>query len=235
MQANLDNEKSMMARMNYRWNKALVTKLSAQLAPDNGGNQSVFSVEGDYTGSDFTTSIKAINPSLLEGGFTGMVTGEYLQSITSRLSLGINALWQRQGMNSGPETMLTYAGRYKTKDWIASARFLSMGALQTSYWRRVGDKVEAGVDLNLSFMPGQAGGMMGGGQAEGVATFGTKHEFRTSVVRTQVDSNGRIGCLMEKQVAPPVRVTFVGQIDHFKVRETAGHWRSLYIKILSRR
>jgi mitochondrial import receptor subunit TOM40 len=59
--------------------------------------------------------------------------------------------------------------------------------------------------------------MMGGPTKEGVATLGAKYEFSRSIFRAQVDSQGKIGCLLEKVVAPPVRMTFAGEMDHAKV------------------
>jgi mitochondrial import receptor subunit TOM40 len=90
--------------------------------------------------------------------------------------------------------------------------------MQVSYWRRLMDKVETGVDVNLQFA-GLSGGnpMMGAPRAEGVATLGAKYEFSRSIFRAQVDSQGKIGCLLEKVVAPPVRITFAGELDHVKV------------------
>lgn len=219
MQANLDSDRSLLARWNWRWNSAFVTKTTTQIAPGQGA--AVLVVENDITGSDFSASVKANNPSILEGGLTGTVSGDYLQSITPRLSLGLNAVWQREAMSKGPDMMLTYGARYKGNDWIGSARFLSLaGLLQLSYWRRIADKVEAGVNLELSFLRGAGPGaaMMGMPTGpEGQATIGAKYDFRAASVRAQVDSNGRIACMLEKRVAPPVQVTFVGQIDHIKV------------------
>jgi mitochondrial import receptor subunit TOM40 len=214
MQANIDSDKSLSARLNWRWNSALVTKTIAQI----GGGIGAMVVENEYTGSDFSASLKASNPSVLEGGLTGTLNGEYLQSITPRLSLGLSALWQREAMSKGPDMMLTYAARYKGNDWIGSARFLSLaGLLQLSYWRRIADKVEAGVNLELSMLGRPGSSMTGPLRPEAEAQLGAKYEFRSSTFRAQVDSNGRLGCLLEKRVAPPVAVTFVGQIDHVKV------------------
>jgi mitochondrial import receptor subunit TOM40 len=221
MQANIDSDKALMARWNWRWNSALVTKTTAQIAPGAMGG-GLFQFENDYTGADFTASIKANNPSVLEGGLTGSVVGDYLQSITPRLSLGLNAHWQREAMNKVPDIMLTYAARYKGDDWIGSARVVPLvGLLQVSYWRRIADKIDAGVNLELSMIGGGGpmGGMMGGApRPEGAATIGAKYEFRGATYRAQVDSNGRLGCMLEKRVAPPVSITFVGQLDHVKVR-----------------
>lgn len=176
------------------------------------------SLEQDYTGADFSASIKSINPSILEGGLTGMFIGSYLQAVTPRLALGLEGVLQKPGGGMGPEAALSYAGKYKGDDWIASLQLLTQGGLQGSYWRRLTDKVETGVDVNLQFAGlSGANAMMGGPSREGSATLGAKYEFARSIFRAQVDSKGKIGCLLDKVIAPPVRVTFAGEMDHVKV------------------
>jgi len=218
-QAQLDSDASFSARFNSRLTRRLIFKSSVQIQPASamspGGAQ--VSLEQDYTGDDFTASLKSINPSVLEGGLTGMFIGSYLQSITPRLSLGLEGVLQRPGGGMGPEAAISYAGRYRGDDWIASAQLHTQGGLQLSYWRKLIDKVETGVDVNLQFA-GLGGGnaMMGGMRKEGTATLGAKYEFSRSIFRAQVDSQGKIGCLLEKVIAPPVRVTFAGEMDHVK-------------------
>lgn len=148
-----------------------------------------------------------------------MFIGSYLQSITPRLSLGLEGVWQRPGGDTLPNAAVSYAGRYKGDDWIGSLQLLTEGGLQGSYWRRLTEKVDAGVDVNLQFA-GLNGGnaMMGGMKKEGLAILGAKYEFSRSIFRAQVDSQGKVGCLLEKMVAPLVRVTFAGEMDHVKVR-----------------
>ncbi|KAF2838449.1 mitochondrial import receptor subunit TOM40 [Patellaria atrata CBS 101060] len=223
MQASLDNELSLTGRFNYRWNQGLVTKTSTQMQ----GGQAMFSIDNDYTGSDFSASLKAMNPNILDGGITGIWVGSWLQSVTPRLALGIEAVWQRQTVNMGPEMALSYAGKYKGDDWTASAQLLSQGAVQATYWRRLMDRVEVGADCTLSFAGlgiAGSGALMGGGiRKEGVATLGAKYDFRTqSSFRAQIDSQGRLGALLEKRVAPPVSVTFAGEIDHAKNTAKVG-------------
>ncbi|KAF2397809.1 hypothetical protein EJ06DRAFT_514499 [Trichodelitschia bisporula] len=220
LQANVDNEFNLMGRFNWRWTSALVTKTSVQLMP--GGQSSMMSVEQDYTGADFTASVKAMNPSILEGGLTGIFIGDYLQAVTPKLSIGLNAIWQRQGMNQGPDSLLTYGARYKSQEWIATARMAAQGGLQATYWRKLADKIEAGVDINLQFAPGMGGIMGGPMRKEGTTTLGVKYDFRASSFRAQVDSNGKLGCLLEKRVAPAVQVTFSGEIDHYKSQTKLG-------------
>ena len=63
---------------------------------------------------------------------------------------------------------------------------------------------------------------MGSGmRKEGTATLGAKYDFRNSTFRAQVDSTGKLSCLLEKRVLPPVQLTFAGEIDHFKVSTLA--------------
>lgn len=142
--------------------------------------------------------------------------------MTPNLSLGLESVWQRQAASVGPETALSYVARYASKDWVASAQLQAQGALQATYWRRIAERVEAGVDCQLTFAGGMArgggGGMMGSGmRKEGVTTIGAKYEFRMSTFRAQVDTQGRLCCMLEKRIAPTVSLTFVGDVDHFKV------------------
>ena len=188
----------------------------------SGPGHTMLSLDNDYTGKDFTASLKSINPSLIEGGLTGVFVGSYLQSLTPSLAVGLEAMWQRVALNTGPETAISYCAKYKGSDWIASAQVQEQGTLSTSYWRRLTEKVEAGVDLTLQFAPGIGGGIMGpGSRKEGTTTMGAKYDFRSSTFRAQIDSSGRLSCLLEKRVLPPVLVTFAGEMDHFKVRSVA--------------
>jgi mitochondrial import receptor subunit TOM40 len=215
LQGNLDNDLQLSGRANYRFSPSLVTKVNAQFAPSG---QSMVQLEADYVGADFTTNVKAMNPSILEGATTGIFIGSYLQAVTPRLSLGLEAVWQRAAGNEGPQTAVSYAARYRGSDWIASAQLLAQGGVQTTYWKRLSDKVEAGVDINLQFL-GLSGsqGMMGGPENEGITTLGAKYDFRTSTFRGQVDSKGKVSCVLDKRISPPVMVTFAGELDHAKV------------------
>jgi mitochondrial import receptor subunit TOM40 len=217
MQGSIDNEGQLMTRFNYRWSQSLVTKTNVQIAPGHG--QAMAQIENEYAGRDFTAGLKTLNPSMINGGLTGIFIGSYLQSVTPSLALGLEAVWQRQSLSEGPQTHIAYCARYKGNDWIASAQLQAQGTVGASYWRKLTDKVEAGVDLNLAFAGLSGAGMMMGGRPgkEGVTTVGAKYDFRMSTFRAQVDSTGKLSCLLEKRVAPPVQLTFAAEMDHFKV------------------
>lgn len=173
-------------------------------------------LESEYTGNDFTLNVKALNPSYLEGGVTGIYVGQYMQSLTPRLALGLEAMWQRQALSVPPDAALAYCGKYKTEDWVATAQLSASGGLNTTYWRRLSEKVQAGVDMSLALTPGPAG-MMGPMQKEGLTTFGAKYDFRMSTFRAQLDSKGKLSCLLEKRVAGPVMMTVGADVDHATV------------------
>lgn len=222
----MDNDGQLSTRFNYRWSDKLVSRTQFQAAP--GAGQEMLQFENEYTGDDFTASLKMLNPSCLDGGVTGIFIGSYLQSVTPKLALGLETVWQRQAMTQGPETATSYCARYKSNDWVATAQLQAQGALNTSYWRRLSEKVQAGVDLSLSLVPGAAG-VMGGFQKEGVTTIGAKYDFRMSTFRAQVDSKGKLSCLLEKRIAAPVMMTLAADVDHFSVSSTAcRNWRNLY-------
>lgn len=176
------------------------------------------SLENDYTGSDFSASLKAINPSLLDGGITGMIMASYLQAVTPKLALGIDAFWNRPAMAYPPELNVSYAARYKAADWMACGQIIpDRGVLEASYWRKLSEKVETGINCNLAFAGIGPGGPMGGMQKEGNVTIGAKYDFRAASFRAQIDNQGKVACLLEKMIAPPIRVTFSGEIDHKQV------------------
>lgn len=221
MQAQCDNDGQISGRFNYRWLPGLISKTNVQLAPGSAPGQSVFTSDLDYSGDDFSASIKAFNPSFLDGALTGIYIGSYLQAVTPRLSMGLESVYQRPAAAHGPETALSYVARYAADDWVASMQFQGQGALQATFYRRIAENVEAGVDCQLTFAGGMArggGGMMGGQmRREGVTTIGAKYSFRQSTFRAQVDSQGKLSCLLEKRVAPAVTLTFSGDMDHSKV------------------
>ncbi|KAM0287421.1 hypothetical protein ACHAQH_000371 [Verticillium albo-atrum] len=218
LQGNMDNDGQLSTRFNYRWSDKLVSKTQLQVVPGSG--QDMVQLENEYTGDDFTASLKMLNPSALDGGITGIFIGSYLQSVTPKLALGLETVWQRAGLTQGPEMATSYSLRYKSDDWVATAQLQAQGALNTSYWRRISEKVQAGCDLTLSLAP--SGGMMGGIQKEGIATMGAKYDFRMSTFRAQVDSKGKLSCLLEKRIAAPVMMTFAADVDHFTQQAKIG-------------
>ncbi|KAG5362608.1 Mitochondrial import receptor subunit TOM40 [Yarrowia sp. B02] len=210
MQGNIDNDYSVAARMQYSWSKECVSKVNAQL---QNGQPAMIQLEQDLQGADFSINFKSLNPSVLSGHVSGVYIGSLLQSLTPKLAVGLEAMYSAQDARIG-EAAVSYFGRYVSGDWVASAQLQQMGMVQASFWRKITDKVEAGVEANLALL-GKINPMMGGTTGpEGTTTIGAKYEFRQSVYRGQIDSTGKVSCLLERRVLPVVSLLFAGEIDH---------------------
>lgn len=126
-----------------------------------------------------------------------------------------------------PDTAVSYVARYNNAGkWIASAQVQGTGALVASFWRKVSDKVEAGLETQIAASVKQvADPLMGVGfepVVEGTTTIGAKYEYRTAVFRGQLDSKGKVSAFLEKRILPTVSVLFSGEIDQFKNTSRLG-------------
>ncbi|CAD6501713.1 BgTH12-01963 [Blumeria graminis f. sp. triticale] len=219
LQGNVDNDGNLSTRFNYRWTPSLVSKTQIQIAP---GNQAMAQFDHEYTGNDFTASLKSLNPSIIDGGLTGIYIGSYLQAVTPNLAVGLEAMWQRAALNQGPDSTVSYCAKYKGNGWILSGQLAGGGAISTSYWRKLSEKVEVGADCSVRLDNAPSNNFMGSSRKEGLTTIGAKYDFRMSTFRAQVDSTGKLGCLLEKRIAQPVMLTFSADMDHFKQQVKLG-------------
>lgn len=225
-QGNIDNDFSLSGRVNYGWDKNNVSKATLQIAK---GQPTMLQLEQDYQASDFSFNFKALNPSFLDNGnFTGVAVGSILQSITPNFSLGLETVYSSQPTMPG-DAAVSYAARYNGGSWIASGQLQANGSLITSFWRKVSESVEAGIETQLTtqLVPTAGDALLGqqpGVQAvfEGVTTIGAKYEFRQSVFRGQIDSTGKISAFLERRILPTVSVLFCGEIDQSKYQQKIG-------------
>ncbi|SCW00359.1 LAFE_0C02454g1_1 [Lachancea fermentati] len=228
MQGNFDNEMSLSGRLNYGWDKNNISKVTLQISQ---GQPTMCQLEQDYQGSDFSLNLKALNPSVsTKGEFTGVAVGSILQSVTPQFALGLEAIYSRGQSTMPADAAVSYVTRYVSpkQDWIFSGQLQANGALITSFWRKVAPNVEAGLETTLqaSMIPisdpviGTPIGVQP--TIEGSTTLGCKYEYRQSVFRGSLDSNGKVGCFLERKILPTLSVLFCGEIDHFKQESKLG-------------
>ncbi|CDK27028.1 unnamed protein product [Kuraishia capsulata CBS 1993] len=224
-QGNVDNELNVSGRCHINWDKHNVSKVSLQLAKSE---PSMVQLEQDYQTVDSSLNFKVLNPSFLyEDKFTGVAVGSILQSVTPRLALGLEAFYSAQPSAPG-QAAVSYMTRYNAGDWIATANAgLTQGNFNASFWKRVGDKVEAGIetDFKMGIEPITDEMMRPIGfqpVVEAKTTLGAKYEFRQSIFRGQVDSQGKVSCFMEKRLLPILSVLFSAEIDQFKNTSRVG-------------
>lgn len=225
-QGNIDNDFSLSGRLNYGWDKFNVSKATLQIVR---GQPTMLQLEQDFQGSDYSLNLKALNPSFLDdGNFTGVAVGSILQSITPKLAVGLETVYSAQP-SMPADAAVSYYTRYNAGNWIASAQLQAQGALVASFWRKVAENVEAGIETQLSsqIVPVAGGALLGGQPSfkvnfEGVTTIGAKYEFRQSVFRGQVDSTGKVAAFLERRILPTVSVLFCGEIDQSKYASKIG-------------
>lgn len=180
----------------------------------------MFSLEHDRTGLDYSLSLKTYNPNPTD--LTGTYLASYLQSVTPHLALGVEAVYQRPTPDL-EECTLGYMAKWHhvqkdaltgqaAKDsWIATAQILTQGVWQATYWRKLADKVDAGVDVMIA-------PAMDPKSRRAVATAGVKYDFRMATFRGQVDSEGKVSALLEQRLSPSFAFLMAGELDHVKVR-----------------
>lgn len=161
--------------------------------------------------------------------------GSILQSVTKKLALGVEGLWQKpspQQSEFGLQYYAKYVGgpgkadsapaapgpagpgsQYKDGTWIATTTVQPRSSIQTTYWQKLSDKLEVAADLLVINVPQRR---------DAIATLGAKWDLRMSAFRAQVDSTGKVSALLEQRFAPSFMFLVSGEIDHFKVRPSAS-------------
>lgn len=224
-QGSIDNQYNLNGRLNYSWAKECISKVTLQLSQSS---QSMVQLEQDFQGVDYSINLKALNPSVLNGELTGVIVGSLLQSVTQNLAIGLETVYSRINPSDPADAATSYVFRYKSpNNWMCSGQLQSQGSIVGSYWRKVSDQLEAGIETQLqgSAKPVSDGkGNIIGIQSlfEGLTTIGAKYEFRQSVFRGQVDSDGKVAAFLEKRILPTVSILFSGEIDHWKEENRLG-------------
>lgn len=225
VQGNVDNDLSFSGKVNYGWDEHNISKVTLQIAQ----NQPVMcQLEQDYQTNDSSINFKALNPTLLNGGFTGVAVASLLQSFTPKFAVGIESMYSRQTLSLPPDAAINYFARYNAGDWIATGQLQAQGALVGTFWRKVTDKVEAGLETQLVASVKPINDSLMGTPigyepvVEGQTTIGAKYEYRQSVFRGQLNSAGKVAVFMEKRVLPTVSILLSGEIDNFKKSSRLG-------------
>lgn len=194
-----------------------IARLRSDQLPNSATAPSMLSVEHDRVGKDYTISLKSYNPSPVD--LTGSYIAAYLQSITPHFAVGVETLYQRPTPDV-EDCSVGYLAKYHRVErdemgqhlkgsWIATAQVMSQGIWQATYWKKLADRVDAGVDLMV--MPA-----LDPRERKAVATAGVKYDFRMATFRGQVDSTGKVAALLEQRFSPAFAFLVAGEIDQVK-------------------
>ncbi|KAG0149977.1 hypothetical protein CROQUDRAFT_668869 [Cronartium quercuum f. sp. fusiforme G11] len=211
-QGSIDNDATLMGRFNYRWGAQDISKLQIQW-PSSTTSPSVTQLEHDRRGQDYALSLKIYNPNPTES--SGIFIAQYLQSLHPRLSLGLESVWQIQPPMEDANLSYLLKWNSSKKDWISTFALQAQGVMQATYWQKLSERVEAG--LELVFLPHPSPR-----ERKALTTAGLRYDLRQATVRAQLDTTGKVSMLLEHRIAPSFTFSIAGELDHFKSQSKFG-------------
>ncbi|XP_016923287.1 mitochondrial import receptor subunit TOM40 homolog 1 [Drosophila suzukii] len=160
----------------------------------------------DYRGSDYTASLTVANPSIFTN--SGVVVGQYLQSVTPALALGAELAYQFGPNVPGRQIAIVSAvGRYSVGNSVWSGT-LGQSGLHVCYYQKASDQLQIGVEVETSLR-----------MQESVATLAYQIDLPKAdlVFRGGIDSNWHISGVLEKRLTPlPFTLALSGRMNHVK-------------------
>ncbi|XP_017877895.1 mitochondrial import receptor subunit TOM40 homolog 1-like [Ceratina calcarata] len=185
-------------------------KLSAQIAD---GKCKASSSSMEYRSDDFTLAVTLANPRLTRK--QGTVVIHFLQSITSRIALGVEiACLRGSKVPGGQQTVMCVAFRHSTGPTTLSGTIGEAG-LHVCYHRRASSQLELGVELETNTRTHQS-----------IATivYQVNVPYADLVFRGIVNSETTVGGVFEKKLYPIPESTLVisGLLNHKKQRFRVG-------------
>lgn len=171
----------------------LSAKLQMQLAPEHQGSSSQMMLDLDSRGADWNAQLKLGNNQ-----FYG---ANYFQSVTRELSLGGELFWLRSSRKSGAG----FAARHAGAVHVATAQVATTGLLSLAYVHRVSEKVSLAADFLWNWQGREA-----------AASFGYDYVLRQCRLRGRVDTDGRVGALLEERLNAGVTLVLSADLDHVR-------------------
>lgn len=145
----------------------------------------------EYKGSDYTLAMAVGKPDFSEK--SSVFVGHYLQSVTKRLALGAELVYQSGMRVMGGEIAITSAAARYTMDDSEISATLSTANFHLCYFKQASEQLQIVAEMDTSFR-----GM------ESVGTIGYQVTIPKAdlVFRGMVDSNWNIGAVLEKKLQP---------------------------------
>jgi len=201
----IDANGNMNANIIHQLTKNLRCKFVSQI---QNGNWAATQLMTEYRGSDWTGVVTSGNLDLINE--SGVLVGQYLKNVTSRLCMGSELLYQYGRTVPGNEICIfTLAGRYAGDNWQFSGNITPAAAgLHMCYHQKVNEVLSVGVELEGSLRT-----------QECTTTIGYQIELPTAnlTFRGQLDSNWCVGSVLEKRLPPlPFSLALSAFANHVK-------------------
>lgn len=196
LQGDIDVSGNLNAYMIHAFTDNLRSKLIAQFQDSKTSTQ----LTTDYKGSSYTASATAAQVDPLNG--SGILIGQYLQRVNSRLDLGAELVYQYGPQIPGEQvSILSLAGRLNGEKWQLSGNLSPMvGNMHMCFYQSLYDSVQIGAELETSLQ-----------MKESTATIGYQVDNPNIglTFRGQFDTNWILQATLEKKISEiPLPIVF---------------------------
>ncbi|KAK9841571.1 hypothetical protein WJX74_008102 [Apatococcus lobatus] len=187
----MTNDGRMTARIKHDLTPSIALKSQMQLASEQGMSQAMLDV--DFKGKDWNGQIKY--------GTNDFYGVNYFQSVTPSLSMGGEAFWLGQQRKSGTG----FAARHQGELHVATCQLATTGLINATYIHKVNEKLSLASDFLWNWHGREAS-----------ASFGYDYMVRQCRLRGKVDTDGKVGALLEERINIGVNFVLSAEIDHAK-------------------
>jgi len=188
----IGTDRKLTSRYHNQFTPNLGMKFMAQVSPSDQ-EPSGWTTDIDYKGGDYYASLKVGLPLVL-----GL---SYMQSVTPKLSLGFEGVYQ----NNYRFSTVSFGARYEGKDFIVSAITTNDLDLDITYTKNVNEKVALCTELVYSNIKKGTS-----------ASVGFDYKLTQANFRGTIESNGRVLAMLEEKLNPNIRFILCGELDHVK-------------------
>ncbi|XP_034671758.1 mitochondrial import receptor subunit TOM40 homolog 1 [Drosophila subobscura] len=160
----------------------------------------------DYRGDDFTGSLTMANPNIFTN--SGVIVGQYLQSVTPAIALGAEIAYQYGPNVPGRQIALVSGmGRYTSGNTTWSGT-LGLSGLHLCFYQKASEQLQIGAEVETSLR-----------MQESVATVAYQIDLPKAdlVFRGSIDTNWHVSGVLEKRLQPlPFTLLLSGRMNHVK-------------------
>uniref|UniRef100_T1IQW4 Uncharacterized protein n=1 Tax=Strigamia maritima TaxID=126957 RepID=T1IQW4_STRMM len=142
----IDPSGNLNANIIHQFNSNIRCKFAAQV---QGSKFLAAQFTSDYRGKDFTGSLTFGNPDIINE--SGVAVAHYLQSVSTKISLGAELAYQYGPQVPGGEiAVLSLASRFTADNYTVSGTLGGAG-VHVCYYHKASDQLQLGVEVETNF------------------------------------------------------------------------------------
>ncbi|KAG8230735.1 hypothetical protein J437_LFUL011070 [Ladona fulva] len=199
----IDPSGNLNANIIHQFTNSLRAKIGTQI---QSSTVQAVQISTDYKGKDYTATLTVGNPDIINE--SGVAVAHYLQSVSEKVALGAELVYQYGPTILGKEVaLLSAAARYTGDDMVVSGT-LGEAGFHVCYYQKASEQLQLGVEWETNFR-----------LQESVASIAYQIEIprANASFRGLVNSNWTVGGVLEKKLQPlPFTFAISAMINHPK-------------------